>query len=448
MRKILLIDAHLTDGRIMCSLLEKAGYEPLLVKSINAGVKMAGELSSGSVIVSAKKLPDGDVVELINRLKAEKYNFPVLAIVDVMGSGQDIREIMRNHYVIDVIQRPAIDKELVDRVNQYSNSYDGQNVVHFNELLPNTSKTWKAIEKKIDSIASTNENVVIFGECGTGKEQIAMEIFYRSPRADKPLKVLAAGAAALVERVKPDDEYHDTYHRIRSYFNEAIGGTLIIKSIENLTHDKQEVLLHILKEERPDVRLICTASSKLLELTEDGDFKRNLFFILRATNIQTPSLRDMTDEIKSIAEFFIRQDAEERNLPVKKVSSEALKELRKLDWPGNLRELKHMVLMAAWTCEGDCIYAKDLDLDMCEPNSCTSEKLHCPMEERRKIVSALRKYSSKVQAAEVLGISRGKLDRLIKKYGIDDDDIQGNNSLDCDDDLSLSDSPEDTPVDN
>lgn len=177
MRKVLLIDAHSTDGRIMCSLLEKAGYEPLLVKSINAGVKKAGELSSGSVIVSAKKLPDGDVVELINRLKAEKYNFPVLAIVDVMGSGQDIREIMRNHYVIDVIQRPAIDKELVDRVNQYSNSYDGHNVVHFNELLPNTSKTWKAIEKKIDSIASTNENVVIFGECGTGKEQIAMEIF-------------------------------------------------------------------------------------------------------------------------------------------------------------------------------------------------------------------------------------------------------------------------------
>lgn len=447
MRKILLIDSDEGAGRIMSGLLSKAGYDPIVAHSVEAGVMKAAELSTGSVIVAAKSLRDGDVIKLINLLKAEKYNFPVLAIVDRMGTGQEIREIMRNHYVIDVIQRPAIDKELVDMVNQYSNPLDNHDVAHFHEFLPNASKTWKALEKKIINIASTDENVVIFGECGTGKEQIAMEIFHRSSRADKPLKVLEAGAASLVEKIKPDDEYHEVYRRIRAYFNEVIGGTLIVEGLENLSDEKQAVLLHILKQEKPDVRLICTADSRLINVAGDGDFKNNLYYMLRATNIMTPALRDMADEIKGIAEYFIRQDAEERHLPVKRLSPEAVKELKKLDWPGNLRELKNMILLAAWTCEGERIGKKDLDLELYEPRRTPGEKLRCPMEEKRKIVAALRKYGSKKEVYEALGIGRATLDRLIERYGIDVNNLNDVEGLNENDHIDLEKPTETPPVD-
>lgn len=448
MRKILLIDSDAGARRIMSGLLEKAGYAPIATASVEAGVKMAAELSAGSVIVSAKTLNDGDVIKLINLLKAERYNYPVLAIVDKLGSGQDIREIMRNHYVIDVIQRLAMDKELVDMVNQYSNPLDNHDVVHFHDFLPNASKTWKALEKKIINIAATDENVIIFGECGTGKEQVAKEIFHRSSRADKPMKVLECGAASLVEKITPDNEYHEVYRRIRAYFNETIGGTLIVKGLENLSSDKQAVLNHILNQEKPDVRLICTADSRLINMAGDGDFMRNLYYTLRATNLMTPALRDISGEIKSIAEFFIREDAESRGLPVKSLSSEAVKELKKLDWPGNLRELKNLILLAAWTCEGDKIRKKDLDLELYEPQPSPSEKLRCPMEEKRKIIAALRKYGSKKDAYEALGIGRNTLDRLIEKYDIDVNHIINNDSTDSASGDTHADNSEDTPVDN
>lgn len=448
MRKILLIDSDTGATRIMSSLLEKAGYAPIVAASIEAGVKKAAELSTGSVIVAAKSMQGGDVIKLINLLRAENYKFPVLAIVDRLGSGQDIREIMRNHYVIDVIQRPAIDKELVDMVNQYSNPLDNHDVIHFHDFLPNASKTWKALEKRIINIASTEENVIIFGECGTGKDQVAKEIFHRSSRADKPMMVLECGAASLVEKITPDDEYHVVYRRIRTYFNQTIGGTLIVKGLENLSSDKQAVLHHILTQEKPDVRLICTANPRLINMAGDGDFKENLYFILRAANLKTPALRDIPDEIKSIAEYFIRQDAEERGLPVKGISPEAVKELKKLDWPGNLRELKNMILLAAWTCEGDKIRKKDLDLELYEPQRSPSEKLRCPMEEKRKIIAAIKKYGTKKEASDALGIGRNTLDRLIEKYDIDVNNLNSDVSSDSESGDSHANTPNDTPVDN
>lgn len=448
MRKILLIDSDTGATRIMSSLLEKAGYAPIVAASIEAGVKKAVELSTGSVIVAAKSMQGGDVIKLINLLRAENYKFPVLAIVDRLGSGQDIREIMRNHYVIDVIQRPAIDKELVDMVNQYSNPLDNHDVIHFHDFLPNASKTWKALEKRIINIASTEENVIIFGECGTGKDQVAKEIFHRSSRADKPMMVLECGAASLVEKITPDDEYHVVYRRIRTYFNQTIGSTLIVKGLENLSSDKQAVLHHILTQEKPDVRLICTANPRLINMAGDGDFKENLYFILRAANLKTPALRDIPGEIKSIAEYFIRQDAEERGLPVKGISPEAVKELKKLDWPGNLRELKNMILLAAWTCEGDKICKKDLDLELYEPQRSPSEKLRCPMEEKRKIIAAIKKYGTKKEASDALGIGRNTLDRLIEKYDIDVNNLNSDVSSDSESGDSHANTPNDTPVDN
>ena len=119
MNKVLIIDASESDGRIMSGLLTRAGYDPVVTESIEAGKVEAAKLPPGAVIVSAMRLSDGTAREFINWLKKENYGFPVIAIVENLNNA-DVVSIMRGGGAVDVIQRPAIDKQLVETVAQYA----------------------------------------------------------------------------------------------------------------------------------------------------------------------------------------------------------------------------------------------------------------------------------------------------------------------------------------
>lgn len=114
------------------------------------------------------RLPDGTAKEFINRLKTEGYKFPVIAIVENLNAN-DLLDLMSGGGAVDVILRPAIDKQLVETVGQYARP---EHIVLTldNQLLPRKSEEWKTIEEKIKAIAATNANAIIFGECGSGKE--------------------------------------------------------------------------------------------------------------------------------------------------------------------------------------------------------------------------------------------------------------------------------------
>lgn len=442
MCKILIMDT--SDWNSMTSMLTKAGYDVVQARGIKTGVDKAIALPLGSVIVASHNISGGGVLELDRRLIAESHCLPIITIVDNFNNGSAIAELVQSKNVVEVIQRGTLDKNLVEMVNRHARK--DIDVPGHHNMLPDVSKTWQRIEHKIESIAPTDTNVIVFGGCGSGKEQFSKQIYLRSSRANKPVKVLEAGGASLVEHVEPNEKRKDIYTRIKSYFLEMAGGTLIVKNVEFLSLDKQSVLLHLLKEENHDVRLICTADPKLLVMVDDGTFRDNLFFTLRGANIMAPALRDITEEIKVIAEYFINQDAELRNVEPKHLSAAAIKELKKLEWPGNLRELKNMILLAARTCKGKTIEKDDLELELYEPRSSESEMLHCPMEEKRKIERVLKKYGNKSQAVKALKISRNKLDDRIKKYGIDVTGIKdGDNNNDS---SKNAENPENGPVDN
>ena len=170
MNKVLIIDASPTDGRIMSGLLTLAGYEPVVEESIKAGKVEAPKLPPGAVIVTAIRLSDGTAKEFINWLKTEGYNFPVIAIVDHLNA--DAVDVMREGGAVDVIQRLALDKQLVETVRKYARP---EHIVLTlgNQLLPRKSEAWQKIEEKIQAIAATNANAIIFGEGDSGKEQVA-----------------------------------------------------------------------------------------------------------------------------------------------------------------------------------------------------------------------------------------------------------------------------------
>ncbi|WP_289159539.1 sigma 54-interacting transcriptional regulator, partial [uncultured Muribaculum sp.] len=342
--------------------------------------------------------------------------FPVIAIVDNLNT--DAVDVMRGGGAIDVVQRLALDKQLVKTVGEYARP---EHVVLTlgNQLLPRKSETWQKIEEKITAIAATNANAIIFGECGSGKEQVAHQIYLNSSREQKPITIVDAGGAALVGRHNPENERSEIYNRIEGYFHKSAGGTIIIKNVHLLTFEKQSVLLHILETEHPDVRVICTAEPDLLKMITEKTFRPNLFFILRQSDIAVPPLKETTEDIPIIADFFLKRYAAQTGKQRKHLDASAIKALKLYPWPGNVRELKDIVLFAVIHAKGDTITAADISFNLSDAS--LIEDLHMSQQalEKYKIEDALTRTGwIKSQAAKLLKISRTTLDYKIKQYGL------------------------------
>lgn len=417
MNKVLLVDASTSDHRIMAAFLTKAGYDPIMAEDFDAAKEEVAKLPPGAVVVAAMKFTGGTAQELINWQKREGYKFPVIAIVENLN-GLDTIEVLQDHGAVAVVQRRAIDKQLVETVTKYARNAAAQSLSEIS-LIPRPSKEFHEIEEEIRRISTNDAHVIIFGESGLGKERMAKAIYQQSRRVNKPLTILEAGGAALVGKHDPASGNSEMYNRIDGYFHNATGGTIIIKNIHLLNFDKQSVLLHILSNEHPDVRVICTAEPELLEMVTEKTFRPTLFYHLREADITVSSLRKVSDDIVPIAEYFLQEKAEEKGEPVKKLDASAIKALKLHPWPGNIRELKNVVLLAAENVVGNVITASDLLISHSSPETKDSLRLRNPSDERQKIADALAKTGGNItQAAKLLDIARTTLIYKIKHYGL------------------------------
>lgn len=417
MNKILIVDASAPDSRVMSGLLIRAGYDPIGVESIEAGKIEAAKLPPGAAIVTAMRLPDGTARDFIDWLNAEGYKFPVIAIVDNLNA-MDIVNVMSGGGATDIVQRAAIDKQLVETVAKYTRP-EITVLTLDNQLLPRKSEAWQRVEEKIRAISVTNANAIIFGECGSGKEQVAHQIYLHSSREQKPITVIDAGGAALAGRHNPANERSETFNRIEGYFHKSAGGTIIIKNVHLLTFEKQSVLLNILETEHPDVRVICTAEPELLGMVTEKTFRPNLFFILRQADIAVPSLKETTEDIPLIADFFLKRYAAQTGKPRKRLDASAVKALKLYPWPGNVRELKDIVLFAAFHAKADTISEADIVFNLSDTSMTYDLSLRNPQRERDQILEAYQRGGNWRQAAKLLNITEKTLISLRKKYGID-----------------------------
>ena len=417
MNQVLIVETSYSDSRVMSGLLMKAGYEPIAVNNMEAAKREVTYLASGAVIVSAVKFQDGTARELIDWLKGEGYRFPVLAVVDKLNP-MELIELMGNWGAVNVIQRPAIGKQLIEQVGKYVASENILFVLHHN-LIPRQSENFQKIEHSICKIASTNANTIIFGEIGMGKEQIARQIYAHSSRRQKPITVIEAGGAALIGSHDPSSDRSEMYNRIKGYFSKSDGGTIILKNVELLNFDKQSVLLHILETEHPNVRVICTADPHLLQMVTDKEFRANLFYILRECDIKILPLREVSEDIPILADYFLTWHAKNNKEHKKHLDASAIKILKLHHWPGNIRELRTVIDLAAFHTDGDTISDTDIEISQSFPRQESSILLNDPNVEKQRILVALAKTGGKkTQTAKLLGIARSTLDCKLKKYGL------------------------------
>ena len=363
------------------------------------------------------RLAHGTAQELVNWQKREGYKFPVIAIVDNLNP-LEIADVMKDRGAVDIIQRRAMDKQLLETVSRYSKS-EKVLLTITDDLIPRQSEAFRRIEKSIRAIAATNTNAIIFGECGTGKEQIAKQIYLHSSRSQKPCTIIEAGGAALVGEHDPTTLRSEIYNRMEGYFKKADGGTIIIKNVQLLSFDKQSVLLHILENEHPDVRVICTAGMELLKMVSEKTFRSNLFYILRQIDIVVPPLREVTEDISPLADYLLTSYAHSTGHPWKHLDSSALKALKVYPFTGNVRELKDVVLFAAFHTSADVISTADLSFSNSGPEPDSSFKLQDPTLEKAKILAALEQsQGNKTMAAKLLKIDRTTLYVKMRQYGL------------------------------
>lgn len=147
MNRVLIVDASESDRRLMSGLLVKSGYEPIAVEAMEAAKDEVAKLPPGAVIVAAMKFVRGTAQELINWQKREGYKFPFIAIVDNYNA-VDILSVMRDGGAVDIIQRPAIDKQLVETIGRYAKP-ESIVIQLDNALIPRRSMKFREIEQAI-----------------------------------------------------------------------------------------------------------------------------------------------------------------------------------------------------------------------------------------------------------------------------------------------------------
>ena len=270
--------------------------------------------------------------------------------------------------------------------------------------------------------APSNVPVLITGPNGAGKEKIAEIIHAGSPRRQKPLVKVNAGALpdTLLESelfgAEPGAFTGSTRLRI-GRFEAANGGTLFLDEIGNLSPAGQMKLLRVLQSgeferlgssetRRVDVRVLCATNADLRQAIARGVFRQDLYFRLNVIEIAVPPLRERREDVLPLAEAFLGGS--------KQLDDDARAALLAHDWPGNVRELQNRVQRALALSSESIVTAEDLGFG--------AERGHAAPEvpiERAQIEMALRNANGSVsRAAEVLGVSRQALYRRMEKLGI------------------------------
>jgi DNA-binding NtrC family response regulator len=317
--------------------------------------------------------------------------------------------------------------------------------------LVGTSAPMRRLYAVIDRVKDTDVALLITGESGTGKEMVARVVHQAGPRGKKPFLGVNCGAipANLLESElfgSVRGAFTSADHDRRGLFQEADGGTLLLDEIGEMPQKMQTGLLRVLqerqvrpvggtKEEPVDVRVIAATHCNLEQMVAEGTFREDLFYRLHVVELRVPALRERAEDIPPLIDHLLSRLAARYRRDRKTVSREALRALCGFPWPGNVRQLEHLLLNAWLMSEGSEIGVDDLELPSSSPHargngearrrqsspapSRAETKADHKAAERERILGALAASNwNRAQAAKLIGVPRRTFYRRLREFGL------------------------------
>ena len=304
-----------------------------------------------------------------------------------------------------------------------------------------SSKAILKVLEGVNKISKLDTIVYIQGDTGTGKELVAHAIHNLSLRAKNPF--LAINCGALTETLLDSELFGHTKGSFTGadsesagLFEAADGGTLFLDEIGEMSTGTQVKLLRVLQDgevrkigattsKKVNVRVITATHRDIAKLVVENAFREDLFYRIFVFMIQTPTLKERTDDILLLAESFLQEFAQQQNKVIHKISDEVLILFKEYSWPGNIRELRNVIERATVLCESDVLQPHDLPVSIL--NNGNREILTDALNviqidnnpHKVKILASLEKNRwNKTLTAKDLNISRATLWRKIKAYSL------------------------------
>ncbi|MCD4697628.1 MAG: sigma-54 dependent transcriptional regulator [Bacteroidales bacterium] len=360
----------------------------------------------------------GDIDTVVDLLKYGAYDYIV--------KSEDIKERLLN--TVRNLQKGAgLKKEIKTLRKEIQKKYD------FRKTIIGESPAIKKVFELINKAIETNITVTVTGETGTGKELVAKAVHYNSKRKNNqfvPVNVAAIPADLIESELFGHEKGAFTgasYRRIGK-FEEAHGGTLFLDEIGEMDPNFQAKLLRAIQEKevsrigsnkpvKTDCRIIVATNKNLHEEVKSERFRKDLYYRLLGLPIELPPLRDRDKDILILANAFVSGFCEENDIKSKSFSEPAKKKLLSYEYPGNIRELKSVVELAAALANTDVIEPADLIFDPDDPlPDMLSEDLTMREYNLRILKAFLLKYDDNLQkVADKLDISISTIYRMQKE---------------------------------
>ncbi|NIM47758.1 MAG: response regulator [Gemmatimonadales bacterium] len=297
------------------------------------------------------------------------------------------------------------------------------------------SAAMQPVLRLMERVGPSDANVLITGEHGTGKEVVAQWLHAASTRAGKPFVTVNVGGLAenvfeseLFGHVK--GAFTDAKTDRVGRFELADGGTLFLDEIANIPSTLQSKLLRVLQSgefervgssrtRRAAVRLLSATNADLATEVAEARFREDLLFRLNTVEIHLPPLRERREDIPLLAAHFLQQHARRYGNAPRGIDSGAMEALLAHQWPGNIRELDHVVERAVLMAEGEHLGVGDLGLHQSTDGTPSFEDMTLDEAEHVLIQRALKRFNGNVtEAAKALGVSRSALYRRIQRHGL------------------------------
>ena len=424
--RILVVDDEEMQRDILRGFLEKQGFQAITAANGKEAVRLFKDLPLQLVLLD-HRMDDLNGDEVLARMK--EINPEVRAIMITAFGAVDTAVKVMKLGADDFMEKPIDLEKLLVRIREIEQDLvvkeEARQVVETldRDNLPiriiGSGQAMTNLFSMIQRIAPSPWTVLVKGETGTGKELIAKLIHLLSPRSKAPF--VEVNCAAIPENLFESELFgHEkgaftgANARRKGRFELAMGGSLFLDEIGELSLNLQAKMLRALQEKRIsrvgsendiaiDVRLIAATNRNLKKRVDEGSFREDLYYRLHVLEIEIPPLRRRREDIKELVEFFLGRFS----LQPMDFSAEAMATLVKYSFPGNVRELEHVVQRTITLARGSIIGPDDLPVEVHQHSSSKgtlAERLS--QVEKQTILQALEKYNwIQTQAAEELGIS-------------------------------------------